>query len=361
MFKNIFCEKHIQTSRTLEYNYLNILDLSANVIDSTLNKFSGGVLAPNGNIYCIPYNATYIAVVDKITKLMSTPIINLFGSEKFIGGVLAPNGNIYCIPYNSDKILIINTRDNTHSFIEGITTSNYPSIVNDSQKWCGGVLYNDKIYCIPFNAECFMIINTTNNTVDLSTIAGINTVNYPSLISNTEKFFGGFINNTTNTINCIHLSSGISMNINIENNNISIIPLSITELGTPSNNTKIKYFDKYIGIDGNVYSTKCSYNNLFKYDISNNSFVPILTHQPLKLNQNYWYGTMCVQNGLLLDTNLNSNLPMLLHKNTYTTRLIKNSTNDDNKGLIYSSPKNNSAIISIEKDYPIVTPWIISC
>ncbi len=132
----------------------NTVDLSGfSYFDSGANKFRGGVLAPNGKIYCIPYESTYVAIIDPINKTVdTTSITGISGTGKFIGGVLAPNGNIYCIPFNATFILIINPTTNTTTRIEGITVANYPSIVTTQQRWTSGVIYGDKIYCSPYYA-----------------------------------------------------------------------------------------------------------------------------------------------------------------------------------------------------------------
>ena len=70
-------------------------------------KWIGGVLAPNGCIYGIPFNSTTILKIDTSNNNITT-----FGSlsaitYKWAGGVLAPNGCIYGIPINSTTILKI--------------------------------------------------------------------------------------------------------------------------------------------------------------------------------------------------------------------------------------------------------------
>jgi hypothetical protein len=71
-------------------------------------KWIGGVLAPNGKIYCVPFNATTVLIIDPLTDTAEqTSITGLGGTYKWIGGVLAPNGKIYCVPYNATTVLII--------------------------------------------------------------------------------------------------------------------------------------------------------------------------------------------------------------------------------------------------------------
>ena len=69
-------------------------------------KWWGGVLAPNGKIYGIPYNSTQILEIDP--EIGTTTLFGSLGTgPKWVGGVLAPNGKIYGIPYNSTQILEI--------------------------------------------------------------------------------------------------------------------------------------------------------------------------------------------------------------------------------------------------------------
>jgi hypothetical protein len=69
-------------------------------------KWSGGVLAPNGKIYGIPYNSTQVLEIDPVTQT-TTLFGSLNGSLKYRGGVLAPSGKIYGIPYGSTQVLEI--------------------------------------------------------------------------------------------------------------------------------------------------------------------------------------------------------------------------------------------------------------
>ena len=65
------------------------------------NKWFGGVLAPNGKIYCVPRSSTSVLIIDPETNTAeTTSITGLTGNAKWYGGVLAPNGKIYCVPYN---------------------------------------------------------------------------------------------------------------------------------------------------------------------------------------------------------------------------------------------------------------------
>ena len=72
-------------------------------------KWFGGVLAPNGNIYGIPARSSNVLVINTSNDTMTASIpdlsgigVNLTSGEgKYWGGVLAPNGRIYCAPNNA--------------------------------------------------------------------------------------------------------------------------------------------------------------------------------------------------------------------------------------------------------------------
>jgi len=80
---------------------------------------------------------------------------DLSGSDKWIGGVLAPNGKIYCVPFNSADILIIDTVAGT------ATRSNMGANLSGSLKWFGGVLGTDGVlYGMPRDSTDILTIGT---------------------------------------------------------------------------------------------------------------------------------------------------------------------------------------------------------
>ncbi len=93
---------------------------------------------------------------------------------------LGPDGKIYCAPYNATDVLIIDTLSGTaHRTDFGLNLS-------DSFKWAGAVLTNNhryaegilasdgKIYAIPYtNTPAILVIDPVANMATLSTM-GIN-------------------------------------------------------------------------------------------------------------------------------------------------------------------------------------------
>ena len=211
----------------------NTSDLSQYTFtNSDVSAFAGGVLAPNGKIYGIPFNSTYVPIIDPINNTVdTTTITGLTGTQKWEGGVCHPNGNIYCIPYDSQNVLIINTFTNTVN----ITTF---SGFTGSAKWSGGVLApNGKIYGVPYNSTNVLVIDPSNNTATQSTITG--------LPSNASKWSGGVLG-TNGNIYCMPYDSSSCLIIN---------PLTDT-----SNNTTItgltgsaKWFGGVLAPNSRIY------------------------------------------------------------------------------------------------------------
>jgi hypothetical protein len=143
----------------------------------TNGGWTGGVLAPNGKIYCVPYNATNILVINPANNSASTSEITVTpaltsGGAKWLGGVLAPNGKIYCVPDAATNILVIDPVANT--------ASNWSpaGVTYTIGGWSGGVLApNGKIYCVPYRATNILVIDPVANTAGNWSPAGVTYTN----------------------------------------------------------------------------------------------------------------------------------------------------------------------------------------
>lgn len=131
------------------------------------NKWQGGVLAPNGKIYCVPYTADEVLIIDPETDTAErTSITGFAGSANWYGGALAANGKIYCAPWNSSGVRIIDPETHTTSFIGGLGAS--------TAKWLGAVLApNGKIYCTPNSTTAVLIIDPEDDTAEQASITGL--------------------------------------------------------------------------------------------------------------------------------------------------------------------------------------------
>lgn len=168
-----------------------------------VGKWMGGVLAPNGKIYCAPYNAEEILVIDTAADPLNVKTIsagltaggnNYYGgclshdgsrvyfapstaseviyvdttddsthslsysnaaTEKFHGAVCGPDNKIYFIPYDSAEVLCYDPVSDTFSTVSGV-----PLITAGGSGWSGGVLGPDgKIYGIPAGSPNVLVID----------------------------------------------------------------------------------------------------------------------------------------------------------------------------------------------------------
>lgn len=113
------------------------------------NAYLGGVLAPNGDIHFVPFSAT---VGQKISSsgVVSTYsiIVDNTGAANCAGGVVAPNGDIYFIPYQRSTVAGI-MKISTAGVVSTIS-----SVYNVGNAYFGGVLApNGDIHFVPYSAE----------------------------------------------------------------------------------------------------------------------------------------------------------------------------------------------------------------
>ena len=117
--------------------FLKDLDLESNdgssgsfisQVDSASGAFIGGVLLPNGKVFCVPYNYSGTDYVfNPSTGEFETQTDSAPGGGAFRGGVLMPNGKIFCF-FNSYA-------GKDYVFNPGITTKS-------AEPWCYHSMFN---------------------------------------------------------------------------------------------------------------------------------------------------------------------------------------------------------------------------
>ena len=124
--------------------------------------FSGGVLLPDGRVFCVPYNSTSARIYDPATDTLSTPTGTYPGSYAFYGGVLLPDGRVFCVPSNSTSARIYDPATDTLT----TPTGTYPG----SYAFSGGVLLPDgRVFCVPYNSTSARIYDPATDTLTTPT------------------------------------------------------------------------------------------------------------------------------------------------------------------------------------------------
>jgi hypothetical protein len=273
---------------------------------STSQYWNGGVLAPNGCIYCIPQGASSILVINTLNDTVST-IGTVATNQYWFGGALAPNGNIYFIPYVASNVLMINPTTNTISY--------FGSITNNGR--VGGVLApNGNIYCTPITSDGVLVINTTTNTVSTfgsglsgtwnGSILGPNGLIYGIPYGSTSTItVTNTSTNTVTTIGSLNTDNTWRFGTLAPNGNIYGIPMWASTasqsiiLINPSTNTvstfgtvSQAYNGGVLGPDGNIYCSPYSATNILVINPTTNA----LTYVGSGLSTP-WIGGILAPNG----------------------------------------------------------------
>jgi hypothetical protein len=126
-------------------------------------KWSDFVDGEDGFFYGIPSCARRVVKFNPLDKSL-TEIGPDFGDDlaKWTCGVRANTGDIYCAPCNAEHILKIKTSDGTVETLENVEL---PETARNSS-WVSGALAQDtNIYYMPYNARRIMKLNPDNDTL----------------------------------------------------------------------------------------------------------------------------------------------------------------------------------------------------
>ena len=66
----------------------------------------GGVLLPDGRVFCVPASSTTARIYDPVTNTVTTPGGTYPGGFAFTGGVLLLDGKVFCVPRNTSAARI---------------------------------------------------------------------------------------------------------------------------------------------------------------------------------------------------------------------------------------------------------------
>jgi len=195
-----------------------------------------------------------------------------YDEKKYIGGVLTNNGYIYCIPFNSDNVLLIDTKTNIGSKYDGLCNIND---VSENNKWSGGVFApNGLIYCIPFNSPNVLVIDTNTNTYDIN-------IYYMKGYFGDRKWAGGILA-PNGKIYCVPFDSENILVIDTKENIGYDEIIGLTGFGK----MKGKWIGGILGPDGNIYCIPNKHKNILVIDTEHNKAKIYTDNDELKLKIN---------------------------------------------------------------------------
>jgi hypothetical protein len=300
-------------------------------LEAGVAKWSGGVLAPNGKIYGIPFDATEVLEIDPVGLTTST-----FGSlgvdaGKWSGGVLALNGKIYGIPLSATEVLEIDPVNRT--------TSTFGSLGVDLFKWIGGSLApNGKIYAIPGGGTTTEIleIDPVNRTTSTFGSLGIDTLNWVgSVLAPNGKIYGIPYNSTQV---------------------LEIDPVGLTTSTFGSLVGSSKWSGGVLAPNGKIYGIPSNATQVLEIDPVG---LTTSTFGSLGGDANKWYGGVLAPNGKIYGIPSNATQVLEIDPVGLTTSTFGSLGGDADKwyegvlapnGKIYGIPLSATEVLEIDKE-----------
>lgn len=167
----IYCAPSTAES-VLKINTLTDTYSTFGTVTATLAKYGGAAYA-NGKVFFCPQTAKSVMCIDtsddSITYFDTTGAVadadtgTLTAANKWYGIYLGADGYLYCVPYQATEVMRINPVDNAITFFDSSGSTTYGNgNLSGAQKWDGGCVYGNYIYCSPSDATDFLKINTSN-------------------------------------------------------------------------------------------------------------------------------------------------------------------------------------------------------
>ena len=204
-------------------NYIGIYDPYRNAISlgpfiSTTDAFRGGVLLPNGNVLCIPYNTfvfTEFNPDDPGAAVRNASIGGPGNSPYLWSGTLMPNGNVICAPHSGNFVI--------YDYRQALPSKTTDLNVVFFNKHTGSVLLpSGNVLCVP-GASGYRLAQVSPAGVysnAVSTVSGTGNYQGACILGNGKVLFGpgtgtniGVYDIYTDTIATVPIESGYGVPI----------------------------------------------------------------------------------------------------------------------------------------------------
>ena len=159
---------------------------SYSLIYTTPSAYRGGVVAANGEIHFVPYNANVGQFINKFGDIF-TYTLATHGPNFYSGGVLGANGDIHFIPFNAtrgQRVVIGSTNPVATTYDYGAVFNIVKQLTN--QTFIGGVMSpNGDIHFVPHSATFgARLVRSLNYTLATT---------YSLTYNTTSAYFGGVL------------------------------------------------------------------------------------------------------------------------------------------------------------------------
>jgi len=210
--------------------------------------YDGNVLGPDGNIYSSPYvsaNSLRLNVATGVTSNITGG--GTFTSSGWRGGVLGPDGNIYFAPWNATNILKL-------TVATGLMTNITGGATYTANGWISGVLGPDgNIYFAPHSAPNILKLNVATGQTTNITGGATYTAN---------GWYGGALGPDGNIYFTPHVALNI-LKLNVATGQTTNITGGATFVGAGGG-----WNGATVGPDGNIYFCPYAALNILQLNVS---------------------------------------------------------------------------------------------
>jgi len=154
------CFQHFQyvTSLNKPVTGAEVLYTPGGTFPAAGNSYVGGVLLPDGRVFCVPAGATVARVYDPRTNTLSVLSPAYPGGFAFFGGCLLPDGRVFCSPF-------LNTAGRIHDVVKDtIFATTTISGGGGTTESCA-LLPDGRVFLAPFSSTTFRIYDPVTDTV----------------------------------------------------------------------------------------------------------------------------------------------------------------------------------------------------
>ena len=304
---------------------------------SRYEQMGGGVVGPNGKVYCMPAYGGIILAIDPVSLTAASAATLPNNTGEYFGAVLAPDGFIYGIPHGATTFFRLNPENNE------ITT--FGSAPGGGAYWGGVVANNGKIYCIPSCAENVLEIDPVN--LHLKTFGTLSAGQY--------KYSGGVLA-PNGKIYCMPDRATKVLVIDPENQSLSFIDEDLGEGAT-------KAFGGVLAPNGKIYSGMGVMDRMLVIDPSNDSLT-FITNLP----QSKYLGSVLGPDGKIYSIPHRRNKVLVINPETHDVTYLPNSETEGGHwgavltphGSIIGIPWEANDVLMIDFGVKVPENWSLS-
>ena len=343
------------------------------------DRWTAGVLAQNGKIYCIPRRATEVGVIDPVANTFdTTSVIPINGTSmsntKWFTGCLASNGKIYCAPHNFSRgVAVIDPDENTID--DSAVTLTTGSTFVGTQLYgstCPGI--DGKLYCVPTSATNVCVIDPDLNTANTTLF----TLSTGSSLVGTYKWYGSVIG-PDGKIYGIPYSSTKVCAIDPATNIVNTESFTLTAGSTLSGSSK--WFGGVLAPNGKIYgvpyvsSRVCIIDPIAK-TVDTTTVVPSPGTPTLSSMQYKYVGGALSTDGKIYCIPQNETTVLVIDPaaNLYSRTSVSIDTGSTlppasflyegtvlgPNGRVYGIPSNALNVPVVKPSLPVLPPWMLS-